>query len=245
MAFDGAGGLFPREFQLALKGQLQDYIDFADFAVMDAALFAVRNITERTKDRLRAMVTGAGLGTRLANAVRGEVYPNNGKSRNPAGWIYVRQGSVRIFEAFETGPTIRGKEGGWLTIPIPGSPADRKNIGPARPGVSPVERFTQRGIELSYVPGTPSRPAMLVARSVRLGMRQDGRSRVANARMTKSGAFAKDAASIPLFFLVPAAKLPKKLDWNREFERASAAFMTEFAAEMAEQLEIVDRRFRG
>jgi hypothetical protein len=244
MAFDGAS-YFPREWRLALTGELQTYLDQADEAILKAADRAVFEVTSATKERLRDMVRGAGLGHRLANTVRAETYPKQGLARNPAGWIYVQRGAVKIFQAFEVGETIRSQDGGKLAIPIPGSPADRKNFGEQRPGETIIETFRSRGIRLVFVRGNGRRPDMLVAESARVRGTKTGRQRVSNAARTKSGGFAHGAASIPLFWLVPAAKMPKRLDWDAEFRRASSEFMSAFAKEFARWLEILYRQGRA
>lgn len=241
MAFDAGSLIQGRELSLALSGKLQKYLDGADMAILRAASVAVNNVTQNTKDGLRQMVTGARLGKRLANAVRAKVYPERGLGRNPAGWIFVQQSAVHIFKAFEENTTIRAGGGKNLAIPIPGSPADRKNFGQQRSGETIIQSIRNRGIELSYVPGRNGRPAMLVAQSVRLGVSKAGRQRVTSAKRTKSGGFAKNASSIPLFWLVPEANIKKRLDWGREFQRASSEFMSRFTAEFEKQLAVWEK----
>jgi hypothetical protein len=148
---------------------------------------------------------------------------------------------VRIFEAFETGATIRAAGGGYLAIPIPGSPADRRSFGRQRSGETIIETIRARGVKLSFVPGNGSRPAMLVAESARVRTGANGRERVSTAARTAAGRFAQGAASIPLFWLVPEAKMPKRLNWNREFERATASFMAEFSKAFAEEFAALGR----
>lgn len=242
--------LFPKQVELALRGELQDYIRDADEALMRAARLAMQQTVGFEVERLRGVVQTAGLGGRLANAIRGEVYPKSGLSREPAGWIYVQPNAVKIFEAFDKGALIRSGRGVDLAIPIPGSPADRKLFGQARAGETVLETFRARGVQLSLVPARNGKPAMLVAENVRVREVQtksgpSGRLRVSSAKLTKSGAFAKGAASVPLFWLIPEAKMPKRLDWRREFERATAAFMQKFAAELARAIEWVNENRRA
>ena len=234
--------LFTREMELALKGQLADYIEHADEAVLKAAKRAVENVVGDTKERLRGMVRDAGLGTRLANTVRGDVYPERGLARDPAGWIYVASKSAeRIFEAFEEGAELNGP----LLIPIPGSPADRKNFGndPPRDQQSKAEWFEAKGVELQYVPPRGGRPAMLVGVSVRLREDKKGRLKARGAKRTKSGGFGKGAATVPLFWIVDHASIPRRLSWRSEFRRAVQGFMRAFAEEFAAELAKLNARF--
>lgn len=235
--------LFSRELQLALSGELAATMEALDEAVLRAARWAVDEVTTDAKDRLRAMVTKAGLGPKLANAVRGDVFPKRGLARNPAGWVYAQPTAIHIFEAFDRGATIRAKGGGFLAIPIPGSPAARENFGrnPPRSGGGLVAAMKARGVIMKFIPPRGDRPGMLVAESARVRTTKSGRERVSNAALTKSGRYAKDAASIPLFWLVPEAKMPKRLDFSREFERAAAGFMAEFSEAFARNLASITR----
>jgi hypothetical protein len=252
MAFDG--GLFVnRRWEHAFKGELTEYLEAVDEAVLNAARFALTNVTQELKERLRSQVVRAGLGKEgagegkgsgrsLASAVRVEQYPKTGLARNPAALLYVQPSAVRIYEAFEDGATITSSSGRYLTIPIPGSPADRKNFGDKPRGQSVLDAIRARGIEIGFVPARNGRPAMLIAQSVRVRDGGRGAKQLGAAKRTKSGAFAKGAASVPLFFLVPKAQMPKKLNMRAEFERAAREFLDMFAREFDGQLGRISNR---
>lgn len=237
--------LFSRELQLALSGELLATMEALDEAQLRAARWAVDEVTTRTKERLRGMVTGAGLGVKLANAVRGDVYPKRGLARDPAGWIYVQPSATHIFEGFETGATIRSGDGGYIAIPVPGSPAARENQpagrNPPRAAGGVLAKLKARGLQISFVPARAGRPAMLVAEGARLRTGATGRETVSTPKRLKSGAYAANTASIPLFWLVPEAKMPKRLDFRREFDRAASAFLAEFSAAFARNLASIGR----
>lgn len=236
--------LLAKEWNLALSGELEAYLDAADHNIMDAAAFALHNIVTEGRKRLRDMVVGAGLsksgtgegrgtGRSLASAIRYEVYPSNRVARNPAALLYVQPSAIHIFEAFENDTIIQAKQGRFLTIPVPGSPADRKVAGDKPRGETVLERLKARGVEVRFVKATPNRPAMLVADSVRLGVSAKGRTRVTRAARTKAGAYASGAQSVPLFFLVPRARIGKRLSLKREFERLANEFVDAFSREIA------------
>lgn len=238
MAYDG-GGFFSDQMAFALKGELTDYLDAADEVILKAARFAVQSVVATTKDRLRDMVRTAGLGDRVGNSIRGEVYPKSGLANNPSGWIYVRGATVKIFEAFESGVDINAPAGKALAIPIPGSPADKKNFGQARSGETVIETLRARGIKLKFVPGKPGRAAMLVGENVRVRAttgKGPARQRVGSAKLTKSGGYAKGAQDVPLFWLVRHADMPDRLDWDAEYRRAVDSFVSEFAREFEKWL---------
>jgi hypothetical protein len=257
MAFDGStfGGtsaIFGRELQLALTGRLQEYMAKADEAVLRAGRNALERVVERGKDSLRGMVVKAGLaregagsgrgtGRSLASAVRFEIYPKRGLARDPAALLYIQPSSRKIFEAFEDGVTIRAGNGGFLTIPIPGSPASREVFGDKPRGTTILAQLKARGVEIAFVPGKGTRPAMLVANSVRIGSSKAGRTRVSSAKRTKSGGLAAGTQSVPLFWLVPAAKMPRKFRLADEFRRIERDFAREFATQFARELAAIER----
>lgn len=228
MAFDGQ--FYSRELALALSGELMKTIEALDKTIQAVAYNAVLDVVDDIKGRLRGMVQSAGLGSRLAGAVRANFYENpNGGA--PAAFIFVQPSAVNIFTAFSSDTTIRSKSaGGLLAIPVQGSPADRKNFGQQRKGETVIETMRQRGVELQFVPGRGDRPAMLVGKSVRLSTRATGRTHVSRSiGPTKTGKAAANTASVPLFWLVPEARIKGRLDWDGEFRRASDTFLTEFA----------------
>lgn len=254
--------IFPKDFELALSGELQAYLDAADEAVLRAAKTALNRVAEEGKSRLRSMVVSAGLardgagsgrgsGRSLASAIRYEVYPKGARlARNPSALLYVQPSAVHIFEAFEEGATINAKGGGFLTIPVPGSPASREVFGAKPRGESVLEKLKSRGVEVAFVKATPNRPAMLIANSVRLtatGRLSAVKRRKPNmpeqayrSRSKKAFSYAKGEASIPLFFLIPRVQMPKRLDLAREFERLADEFFSSFSNEFAAELARVE-----
>ena len=229
--------MISKSITLALTGQLEAYLEEADERVLKAARAAIVRVTAGLEERMRMMVRRAGLDA-YENTIKGEIYPMTGLARNPVGRVFVKPSAVHIFEAFETGATIRSKTGGKLTIPIPGSPADRLNFGrdPVRSQQSKLEWFKAKGIELSVVPARGTRPAMIVAESVRLRQRRkSSRTRVSRAKRLKSGGYAKDTASVPLFWLVDETRMPKRLSWGEEQKRVLSTFISEFAKAFAQE----------
>lgn len=252
MAFDGSTySVLGRELQLALQGKLADYMRKADEAILRAGRNALERIVLDGKERLRGMVVKAGLGREgagsgrgtgrsLASAVRYEVYPKRGLARDPAALLYIQPSAMKIYQAFENGETIRAKNGGFLTIPIPGSPASREVFGDKPRGTTILAALKARGVEIAFVPGKGQRPAMLVANSVRIGTSKAGRTRVSAAKRRKTGGLASGTQSVPLFWLVPTAKMPRKFNLSDEFRRIERDFMREFAEQFAREMKAIE-----
>ena len=74
----------------ALSGNLQKLMAAELKAARHAVTTGVRDATEGLKGELRSQITGAGLGARLANTWRGEVYPKGRESLGAAGLVYSR-----------------------------------------------------------------------------------------------------------------------------------------------------------
>jgi len=57
-----------------------------------AVTAAIHKAGEGIKRDLRAQINGARLGRRLANAVRLQIYPEQGRSLSAAAWVFARPG---------------------------------------------------------------------------------------------------------------------------------------------------------
>ena len=159
-----------------------------------AVTAAVREAGARLKLGWRGQITGAGLGARLANSIRSEVFPNAGVSLNAAAVIWSK--APVIIGAHDAGPLIRSKNGLWLAIP---TPAAGKALGGRRITPAAWERKTGFRLRFVYRRGGPS---LLVA---------------------PAGSQAASPVLLPIFLLVPQVKLPKRLDLARDAERAHEA----------------------
>jgi hypothetical protein len=60
----------------------------------------------------RMQITGAGLGTRLANSIRSQTFPRSGESLDAAALVWSK--APVIVGAHDTGPLIRSRNGFWL-----------------------------------------------------------------------------------------------------------------------------------
>ena len=103
--------------EAALTGSLKEAIAEEIKAAERAVTSAVRSAGDGLKTELRAQITGAGLGQRLANTWRSESYPKGGTSISAAGFVWSKApGIVRIYEE---GATIRATKGLFLAVPTP------------------------------------------------------------------------------------------------------------------------------
>jgi hypothetical protein len=74
-----------------------------------AVTAAMREAGTALKSAWRMQITGAGLGTRLANSIRLASFPKSGDSLNAAALVW--SNAPVIVGAHDTGPLIRSKNG--------------------------------------------------------------------------------------------------------------------------------------
>ena len=172
-----------------------------------AVTTAMREAGRGLKSAWRAQITGAGLGTRLANSIRLASFPKSGESLNAAALVW--SNAPVIVGAHDTGPLIRSGSGFWLAIPLP---AAGKAMGGKR--ITPAMWEQKTGLRLRFVYRSRG-PSLLVADAVRLTTR--GQAAVSKS---KTG---RGQVTVPIFLLVRQVKLPKRLDLARDAERAQAA----------------------
>jgi hypothetical protein len=188
--------------EAAIQGDLEGYMKAEVKAAGGAVVAGTRRAAEGLKHEMRAQVTSAGLGRRLANSWRGKTYEN--KKLNAAGRVWTK--APTIMRAFDEGVTIKSKKGLWLAIPTPAAP--RRGIGGKRisPSTFPEHRFGR----LRFVYRSSGKPSLLVVDGLRArGGKHGGFSR-AGKRAQATG---RGLATVVMFIMVPQVRLRKRLDF--------------------------------
>jgi hypothetical protein len=190
--------------QAAIQGDLNSLLT-AELRNAERAVTAgIREATNGLKTELRRQISGAGLGNRLANTWRGEVYPKTGQSIAAAGYVWSKApGLVRLYAQ---GGIIRSKQGLFLAIPTPAA----GRFGDGRQKITPGSWERIHGLRLRFVYRRGS-PSLLVADNARLTKR--GRA-AANIGRRQAAAFTRLAGrtTVPLFILVPQVTVRRRLD---------------------------------
>ncbi|CDK97888.1 protein of unknown function [Magnetospirillum gryphiswaldense MSR-1 v2] len=196
----------------AITGDLRKIMAEEVKAAEDAVTAGTRQAADGLKADLRRQITEAGMGQRLANTWRAELYPKGRKSIKAAGFVFTK--APTIIRAFDQGAVIKSKHGFWLAIPTPaaGTGARGKRMTPGL-----WEQMHGARLRFIYRRGAPS---LLVAENMR-------------ARTGKRGGFAKGSASalrsgrgmtsVVMFILVPQVSLKKRLDVDSAAERWASA----------------------
>lgn len=187
------------DLKVEVRGSVNDILTEQRRSGARSVTRAMTGYAQSIKAAWRSEITGAGLGTRLANTVRGQAYPQSGISMNAAALIWTR--ASKIVGTFERGATIRAKNGFWLAVPLPAAMRSGRG-GRITPGE--WESRTGRALRFVYRPG---RAALLV---------DDGRVK-RGARVMGRDGFTKSARgfknrTVPIFALVPQVTLRKRLN---------------------------------
>lgn len=206
-----------------LDQMLRDELRIAEQAVTQS----IRDATDGLKADLRAQITGAGLGQRLANTWRGEVYPKGQLSIKAAGLVYSR--APVVVGAHDQGATIRSKDGFWLAIPLPAA-----GKGPRGKRMTPGLWEKLRGQRLRFI-YRRGKPSLLVAENQRAGQGQRGGFSVASSKAQASG---RGLVTVPMFLLVPQVTLKKKFD----IDRVSQRWINTLAHRIANRFDETERR---
>ena len=166
----------------------------------------------------RRQINGAGLGTRLANSVRSATYPKSGESLRAAALVWSK--APKIVSAHDQGTTIRSKNGFYLAIP---TEAAGRAAGGRR--MSPGEWERRRGIRLRFVYRRGA-PSLLVADKARMNKKG-----LAVVSKSKTG---RNQVTAPIFILVPQVRLRKRLDLERDTDRAISSVPSAIVAQWVE-----------
>ncbi|WP_302480208.1 DUF6441 family protein [Sphingomonas bacterium] len=181
---------------------------------------AMRDTMPDAKQELRDQVVGAGLGGRLANTWRGDVYPKSAKSMHPAG--YIHSNAPLIIDSFLRGAQIVPIAGGkYLAIPTASVPLSRRGsaIGAGRKArgagsrMSPVEVEAVFGQDLIIKPGRNGHLLAFV---------DPDQSRGRRLRRPKG----QKGKLVLMFTLVKSVRMPRLLDLDGPGQRWASAFGT-------------------
>jgi len=196
----------------AISGDLRKIMAEEVKAAEDAVTAGMRQAADGLKADLRRHVTEAGMGQRLANTWRAELYPKGRKSIKAAGFVFTR--APTIIRAFDQGAVIKSKHGFWLAIPTPaaGTGARGKRMTPGL-----WEQMHGSRLRFIYRRGAPS---LLVAENMRARTGKRGGFAKGSASALRSG---RGLATVVMFILVPQVSLRKRLDVNAVAERWASA----------------------
>lgn len=197
-------------------------------AAKDGLADATKGLERDLEELTRAAVPG-----RLWRAWKSEIFPRGrAVARDPVGTVFVNGGSRSLGAiTFWTQPgRIKGKDGGWLAIPLPaaGSKGRGRNLTPGE-----WERRTGKRLRFVYRGG--KRSALLVADMGTTNARTGAYRPITRAR-TKADmqrGFLRGEQSVPIFVLVPQVAFGNRVAVGPAIARAQTRLTSEIGSRLA------------
>ncbi|MFC3057860.1 DUF6441 family protein [Paenirhodobacter populi] len=196
------------ELDASISGIMEDEIRLAERAITAG----VKDTAEHVQKRWRGQIVAAGLGDRLARAIRKRNFPDKGDSISAASLVYAQPNrkqsasAADVINAFDKGALIRSQHGMFLAIP---TPAAGRNPRGAR--MTPQLWEKRTGLKLRFVPRRTG-PSWLVLDKARINVKG---AAVADRRRRRKALKTVEKAEV-IFFLVPQVSLKKRIDLARD-----------------------------
>lgn len=203
----------------AFRTTVGDFSAATDEALSDidrAVTGAMDDVTQGLKIELRQQVTGAGLGTKLANTWQGRRYPQGRMSADASAFVWSK--APKIVDAFDRGAVIRSAQGFYLAIPTAAAGASGASALGRRQKITPGGWERRTGLRLRFV-YRRGRPSLLVVDNAALS--KSGLARGAGRRNKGGGEFVRiqGRTTIVVFILVPQVTLRKRLNIDSAADR--------------------------
>ncbi|MBA4756288.1 MAG: hypothetical protein H2050_15790 [Sphingobium sp.] len=203
-------------------GSLTKLLDVIEGEIADDVTQIMREETRDLTMDYRQQVRDAGMGNRLANTWRAEVYPKGGRSLNPAGYIW--SNAPAIIDAFARGAHIRPVNGAkWLWIPTRNVPARRRGgtyVSSVKRSngtrMSPEEVELHFNAELQVVIKGNKGSAFI---DVVLGLSGGYRRATAGRTQGRRGMAPRKQKTVLMFNLVRGVRMPRLFDLDGPAEK--------------------------
>jgi len=206
---------------LALRGNLQAFLDAEVKAGRSAVTTIIRRRTTNLKNNLRRQIVRAGLGIRLGKTIQGNTFPKRGSSLNAAGLVYSKAlykrpgGVVDLITVFNQENLLFAKRGRkWIPIP------------------NPAVVGTGTGTKHNPVSKSPSDPEF----KGKLFFRRTSKANVAILAL-------KSDPKKVAFWLVKTGKLHKRLDLDKAYNKAISGLDEAVAKQWETNSEKAKQRF--
>lgn len=209
------------QVKLALQGvNLKEFADGVHLRIARGARNAAETMAERAKLLLRDDVRKAGLGEKVANAWRANIYPKSASAHTHAPTVYIYTKAPLIVSAFSEAQTIVAKNARWLAIPTENVPRKGKKR------MSPVEVEARFNQDLIIIQGR-GQQALAFVDVVK------AKSGKGYRRKTK-GRSGRASELVLMFVFVRQVHTKKLLDQKRIFQNLGDQWQSLFAQSVAD-----------
>lgn len=206
------------DLKVEIVGDIDALLRVEYLAGERAVTQTMRTASVALKENWRSQIRGAGLGSRLANVIRSDVYPKGRQSLNAAAMVWAK--APEIIGSHERGALIRSTSGFWLAIPT-------KAAGKGSKGgrITPIEweQRTGRALRFVYFGGR-------IAKLVDDGTTQFRRLGDDTSFTQSKAGVRKRRLSKLIFVLVPQVRLRKKLNLFAAADAAHASLPAQIIA---------------
>jgi len=212
------------QIRIAMEGNLAGFARATPLKFARGARIGAERFAAQAKLGYRGAVRAGGLGDRVANAVRVDIFPKSAAVRTHAPAVYVSTKAPKIIYAFSVGVTIRNREGLWLAIPTDHTPRKGRRLA------TPVEVEAMFNQDLIFIHG---RGGQMLAFVDAIKAKSGKGFRRATKRRTKDG---RANELVLMFVMVRQVTLRKRINWDGVTADLARAWPTIFAGEIAKSL---------
>ncbi len=210
--------------KLALEHDLPGFTEATHLRVARGARNAAERLAVRGKLRLRQDVLRGGLGQRVANAWRADVYPRSASIQTHGPAVFIHSKAPKIVRAFSRATTIRSANGVYLAIPTDNTPRRGRRLA------TPVEVEAMFNQDLVFRPG---RGGQMLAFVSAMRTKSGKGFRKAAKRRAKDG---RENEMVLMFVMVRQVRLRKRLDTQRIFDELGREWPTVLGQELTTAL---------
>ncbi|MCV0429227.1 MAG: DUF6441 family protein [Roseibium sp.] len=187
-------------------------MDAEEKEVSVALRLATEDVAILGKRRFRQQTTSAGLGKKVANAWRHDVFPRRGvQTMEPAARVISK--APDIIRAFDEGQTIRSKDrAGWLAIPTDYAPSSRRRGSRGRKMSADefIETFGNDSLEVFSKSGASWNGRENLYLFAPDGFRKSRGKRKGSRRVKEKGRIKSE--KVLMYVLVKQVRLSKRLN---------------------------------
>jgi hypothetical protein len=225
--------------KLAVTGDLAAFAEQTHLRIARGARVAAEKQAARAKLTLRGDVRAAGLGDRLANTWRVNVFPRSSSVHTHEPAVFVKNTAPEVVTAHAGGVTIRSHSGVWLAIPTENVPRVARAATPVaagRPGMRLRSRATPEEVEsifdqdLIFIPGRGGQMLAFIDKTLR------GKLKRAAQGKSVAKVQARFDKLVLMFVMVRQVTLRRRLNWPRIFDDLAKGWVQLFPAEIAAAL---------
>lgn len=212
------------QVRMAWQGDLAGFARETHLKFARGARNAAEKQAARAKLAYRGAVRQSGLGDKIANAVRVDIYPKSASVHTHQPAVQVWTKAPAILYAFSTGVTIKNKEGLYLALPTENTPRKGRRLA------TPQEVESMFDQDLTLIRGRGGQMLGFIDRTLKGKLKRariKGRSLDISARYDKL---------VLMFVFVRQATLQKRLNWDQITDDLTRGWRELWVSELAAAL---------